>query len=88
MSAAPLSLSTYVSDGAHSHRGLRGGAETQMDHNKYIANARAFEEAAKLRRSRARKAAEVSRFLSGGIHVLTGLMLAVLFCIVQYQSHA
>jgi hypothetical protein len=59
-----------------------------MDHNKYISNARAFEEAAKLRRSRARKAAEVSRFLSGGILVLTGLMLAVLFCIVQYQSHA
>jgi hypothetical protein len=55
-----------------------------MDHNKYIAMARAAGEAAKLRRARAYRA-EIEALLSGGSMVLAGLMLAVLYCVLKHQ---
>jgi hypothetical protein len=55
-----------------------------MDSNIYIAKARAAGEAAKHRRTRA-FAQEVSAFCSGGIMVLTGLILAFGYCVLKHQ---
>src|SRR5207248_7945024 len=55
-----------------------------MDTNQYIARARAAGESAKLRRARAYRA-EVRAVCSAGTMVLTGLMLAVLYCLLKHQ---
>ena len=57
-----------------------------MDSSEFITKARAAGEAAKnLRRDRACRA-EVEAFLSGGSLVLTGLMLAALYCLLKHQA--
>ncbi len=55
-----------------------------MDANQYIARARAAGEAARVRRTRAYRA-EVKAICSAGTMVLTGLMLAVVYCLLRHQ---
>ncbi len=55
-----------------------------MDTNQYIARARAAGEAARLRRARASRA-EIKAICSAGTMVLTGLMLAVVYCVLKHQ---
>jgi len=55
-----------------------------MDTNHYIARARAAGESARVRRARAYRA-EVEAFCSAGTMVLTGLMLAVVYCLLKHQ---
>jgi len=55
-----------------------------MDTNHYIAKARAAGEAARVRRARAYRE-EVRAICSAGTMVLTGLMLAVVYCLLKHQ---
>jgi hypothetical protein len=59
-----------------------------MEHNKYIHRARTSGEAARLRRRSREQMEEITAFCSGGILVLTGLMLAVLVCLCRHQVQA
>lgn len=56
-----------------------------MDSNVYIAKARAAGKAAKEYRRKRAFAKEVSAFCSGGIMVLTGLILAFGYCVLKHQ---
>jgi hypothetical protein len=57
-----------------------------MDTNRFLAKARPAGRPAKLNRARANACkAELQAFLSGGIMVVTGLMLAVIYCMLKHQ---
>jgi hypothetical protein len=56
-----------------------------MDTNRFIAKARTAGETAKMRRA-TRK--ELKAFMSGGIMVFSGLLLAVAYCLVRHQLQA